>query len=37
MTLGFWFPAVLPQIESWNQKSKITGQGYSVCSYVFNF
>ena len=28
MTRVFRFPAVLCQIENWNQKSKVTQQGY---------
>ena len=28
MTLGLWFPAVLRQIENWNQKSQVTGEGF---------
>ena len=32
MTWGFWFPAVLLQIENWNQKSQVTEQGY-ICTY----
>ena len=34
VTQGSWFPTVLFQIENWNQKSQVTGQGYIYTQFV---